>query len=127
MVDEEKIEQVRREFQAKLARMQRPEQTQVMDRLMNLPDDEIRHVLDAYYNSPAGQADLGKSPELASRATIVRQVATEALKDEAATDAWLITPTASLGGSTPMSRLHSDEGLQQVLRVLPAIEHGLPP
>lgn len=40
---------------------------------------------------------------------------------------WLVTPALSLGGVTPLSRLHSDEGLQEVLRVLASIEHGLPP
>lgn len=126
MVDIAKIEEVRRAFQDMLARMQRPEQAEAMRRLMATPEDDIRRMLDTYYDSPAGQADLGKSPELAARVTIVRQVATEALEDEAATDVWLITPIASLGGSTPMSHLHSDEGLQQVLRVLTALEHSLP-
>ncbi len=52
MIDQDKLEAIRRQYEAMLLRMQKPQQAKVMNRLMNASEDQIRQELDKYYGSP---------------------------------------------------------------------------
>lgn len=58
MIDQDKLEAVRQEYEAMLLRMQQPQQSEAMNRLMDASEDEIRRELDKYYGSPEGQRAL---------------------------------------------------------------------
>lgn len=60
MIDQDKLEALRREYEEKLLRMQSPGQAEAMHRLMDASEDEIRQFLGAYYDSPEGRAALGQ-------------------------------------------------------------------
>ncbi|WP_293393884.1 hypothetical protein [Nevskia sp.] len=62
MIDEEKLGAIEAQHRLMVLRMQQPEQAEAMNRLMSLPDDEMRHVLDKYYDSSQGQKAF--APEL---------------------------------------------------------------
>lgn len=59
MINQDKIEALRQEYEEKLLRMQSPQQAKAMRRLMTLSEDEIRQFLDGYYDSPEGRKSLG--------------------------------------------------------------------
>lgn len=60
MIDQDKLEALRREYEEKLLRMQSPRQAKAMHRLMNASEDEIRQFLGEYYDSPEGRTALGQ-------------------------------------------------------------------
>ncbi len=63
MINQEKIETLRQEYEEKLLRMQSPQQAKAMRRLMDASEDEMRQFLDGYYDNPEGRATLGLEPQ----------------------------------------------------------------
>lgn len=63
MINQEKIETLRQEYEEKLLRMQSPQQAKAMRRLMTLSEDEIRQFLDGYYDSPEARTTLAQEPK----------------------------------------------------------------
>lgn len=59
MIDQDKLEALRREYEEKLLRMQSPRQAKAMRQLMDASEDEIRQFLDGYYDSPEGRKAQG--------------------------------------------------------------------
>ena len=56
----------------------------------------------------------------------VLTVAVEILGSKPAAQSWLMRANPSLGGATPLSRLDTSHGWQQVKEVLGRMEHGIP-
>lgn len=55
------------------------------------------------------------------------QAAQETFEDAATAAEWLESPCLALGGVIPLQTLGTEEGLDQVLRELVRICHGIPP
>jgi putative toxin-antitoxin system antitoxin component (TIGR02293 family) len=55
------------------------------------------------------------------------QAAQETFEDAAAAAEWLESPCLALGGVLPLQLLGTEDGLDQVLRELVRIAHGIPP
>lgn len=55
------------------------------------------------------------------------QAAEETFGDAAVAAEWLESPSQALGGVVPLQMLGTGEGLDQVLRELIRIAHGIPP
>lgn len=60
MIDQDKLEALRREYEEKLRKMQQPCQARAMNSLMDASEDEIRQFLGEYYDSPDGRRALGQ-------------------------------------------------------------------
>lgn len=58
MIDQAKIEALRQKYEEQLRKMQSPRQDKAMNRLMDASEDEIRHFLGEYYDSPEGRKAL---------------------------------------------------------------------
>lgn len=63
MINQEKLEALRDEYEEKLRNMQQPHQTKAMNGLMNAPEDEVRQFLDGYYDRLEGRTALGQAPK----------------------------------------------------------------
>lgn len=69
---------------------------------------------------------MTESNDRAKRFATARDEARRVFESSEVANLWLIEPNVALGGVTPSHLLDSDLGLEQVLRALGAIEHGLP-
>lgn len=61
------------------------------------------------------------------RIKVAIQAAQEAFEDAAIAAEWLESPCPVLGNVVPLQMLRTEDGLDQVLRELVRICHGLPP
>lgn len=63
MTDQDKLEELRQEYEEKVHTMQSPRQVKAMNRLMNASEEEIQQFLDGHYDSPEGRIALGQAPK----------------------------------------------------------------
>lgn len=61
------------------------------------------------------------------RIRTVIQAAQETFEDAAMAAVWLESPSQALGGVMPLQMLGTEDGIEQVLRELIRICHGIPP
>lgn len=127
MIYKSGVERVQQEIEALCARMQTRRQELGMEALLVASEGDIRALLDDYYDSATGQDALNRDDAHKARLAIARRAGTATMEDSSAAERWLHEPSTPLGGQSPTTLLYSDEGLEEVLRALIAIEHGLPP
>jgi len=71
--------------------------------------------------------DDAAQPGDMERIRAAMQAAEETFEDAAVAAEWLESPSQALGGVVPLHMLGTDDGLDQVLRELIRICHGVPP
>lgn len=71
-------------------------------------------------------ADAAQQVDL-ERIAVARQAAQGTFEDAEMAAEWLESPCPALGGVVPLQMLGTGEGLDQVLRELVRICHGVPP
>lgn len=72
-------------------------------------------------------ADDAAQPGDMERIRTAMQAAEETFEEAATAAEWLESPSQALGGVIPLQMLGTDDGLDQVLRELIRICHGVPP